>query len=823
MKLRFYPYDFDYKRQQDKTIAYLYGKQENGTKVCVLHAHEPFFYAKVHDADKAVVEKKLKQLSIAGGNEEPARIIRWEEVEKELVGKKQTFWKIFVNYPKAVPLIAEELQSWGLACYEKDILFVHRYLRDTGILPATLVEAEGDFADEPSLRVPAFRAEKIRSISPDLLHHWKILALDIETYAEKKEIDPYKNPILMIAFSGIDENNAAFQKVITWKTFPHTLPFVEHVKDEAALLHRCREIISSYEPDILTGYFSDGFDLPYLKIRAEKLNVPFALSLDGSPILTTANFRDGESRLKGLLHLDMLKFVKYIFGTNLKTDTYSLDAVASELLGHKKHVVNLDNLANVWNNEPEKLAEFCAYNLHDANLTLQLCQKLLPDMLEFTKLIGLPTNDVIRMRFSRLVENYILKRAMEFNVLAPNKPPRYELEQRMDEHVQGAFVYEPTPGLYENIAVFDFRSLYPSIITAHNIGPEGFRCSCCKSQEEARVPERPEYWFCGKEKKFLPTVLNDIVSRRAEIKKFLKEKKAAGEDAGLLESRSYALKLLANSFYGYLGFFGARWYCKECADATTAYARNYIKSTIGKAREEGFGVIYSDTDSCFLALKEKSLDEALSFMKNINEALPSQMELECEGLYPSGIFVAIKGREKGAKKKYALLSDKGKLKITGFETVRRNWSPIAKEVQEKVLRLVLEKKVDEAVLYVKETVKELKQGKIPLKKVLIRTQISRELSQYSALAPHVAIGWQLRKRGEKIGPGTIIEYIIVKGTGLVRDRARIPGDVLEGHYDHTYYITHQLIPAVASIFAVLGYKEEELFAESSQKGLGSFF
>src|SRR3989344_1912533 len=462
MKLRFYPYDFDYKRQQDKTIAYLYGKQENGTKVCVLHAHEPFFYAQAHDADKAVVEKKLKGLVLAA-SEEPARIIRWAEAEKELLGKKQTFWKIFVNYPKAVPLIAEELQSWGLSCYEKDILFVHRYLRDTGVLPATLVEAEGEFADEPSLRIPAFRAEKIRSISPDLLHHWKILALDIETYAEKKEIDPYKNPILMIAFSGIDENNAAFQKVITWKTFPHTLPFVQHVKDEAALLHRCREIISSYEPDILTGYFSDGFDLPYLKIRAEKLNVPFALSLDGSPILTAANFRDGESRLKGLLHLDMLKFVKYIFGKNLKTDTYSLDAVASELLGHKKHVVNLDNLANVWNNEPEKLAEFCAYNLHDANLTLQLCQKLLPDMLEFTKLIGLPTNDVIRMRFSRLVENYILKRAMEFNVLAPNKPPRYELEQRMDEHVQGAFVYEPTPGLYENIAVFDFRSLYPSI------------------------------------------------------------------------------------------------------------------------------------------------------------------------------------------------------------------------------------------------------------------------------------------------------------------------------------------------------------------------
>src|SRR3989344_3957569 len=92
---------------------------------------------------------------------------------------------------------------------------------------------------------------------------------------------------------------------------------------------------------------------------------------------------------------------------------------------------------------------------------------------------------------------------------------------------------------------------------------------------------------------------------------------SAGEDAGLLESRSYALKLLANSFYGYLGFFGARWYCKECADATTAYARNYIKKTIHQAQEKGFPVIYSDTDSCMLLLGEKILSQAFEFMNEV--------------------------------------------------------------------------------------------------------------------------------------------------------------------------------------------------------------
>lgn len=809
MQIHFFPYDFTYKIKDGKVHVYLFSKLEDGRKICVIQQHQPYFYAKIHNLNREELEKRLKDLTVEA--KEPAKVTRWEIVEKELLGKKETFWKIYTNYPKAVPLISRELEGWGLNCYEKDILFVHRYLIDKQITPMTLVEAEGDFIEDKEIRVPVFLAEKIKQHTKEEIKEPKILAIDIETYAPTKVVNPNKNPILMIAFYGKD-----FQKVLTWKRFPSKLDYLEMVDDEVELLKRFQRIIKDYSPDIITGYFSDGFDLPYLKTRAEKYGLKLDLGLDGSELET-----EKDARIKGILHIDVFKFVRYIFGQTLKTDSYSLNSVSEELLGHKKYDVNVEDLAHIWDHQPEQLDDFCKYNLHDAHLTYKLCIKLLFDMIEFTKIIGLPLFDITRMRFSRLVESYILKRAFEENVLAPNKPKGTEMDQRFEETYEGGFVYEPTPGLYKEIVVFDFGSLYPTIITAHNIGPESFRCACCR--ETTRVPGKEDYWFCEREKKFIPRVLEQLILRRTTLKRMIKEGKEKGEDTKILEARSYALKTLANAFYGYLGFFGARWYCLECARSTAAYARNYIKETIKKAQERGFQVIYADTDSCFLLLGEKVIDEAMQFMNEINFDLPGHMELEFEGFFPRGIFVAQKGSEKGAKKKYALLSPSGKIKIVGFETVRRNWSPIAKELQEKVLQLILDNKKEEALDYVKLRIRELKEGRVPLQNLTIRTQITKELSSYTTISPHVAVARRIFAKGVPVGPGYMVEYVIAKGSGLIRERARLMEEIKEGEYDADYYINNQVLPAVSSIFLVFGYKEEELVGEESQMGLGKFF
>ena len=137
--------------------------------------------------------------------------------------------------------------------------------------------------------------------------------------------------------------------------------------------------------------------------------------------------------------------------------------------------------------------------------------------------------------------------------------------------------------------------------------------------------------------------------------------------------------------------------------------------------------------------------------------------------------------------------------------------------------LILQGRESEALKYVKQVIDDLKKGKIKLNKLILKTQITRELSYYTSIGPHVKVAHEMVKKGYPIGPGTVIEYIIAKGEGLVRLRAKMPEEVHEGEYDHNYYIKNQLVPAVSSIFAVLGYSEEEIFNETKQTGLGSYF
>ena len=832
MEIKFYPYDFGYQIKTEKVYVYLYSKLEDKTKICVMEEFQPYFYVKIAGINLTKLEEKLKttEIKLKSDSNDLAKVVNWEEVEKSLLGKKEKFWKIYVNYPQAVYLISKILEKEELDCYETDLPFIHRYLRDQNLTPMALMKAEGEFTEElnTQMRVPTFLAQSVTQESKKAdIQNLKILALDIETYTKNKVINPDTDPILMIAIYGTDESGKEYKKVLTWQRFKNKLDYLEHFDTEEEILKRFKQIILDYQPDIITGYFSDGFDFPYIKRRADKFKLKLDLGLDSSELNTgksdlKKSFRLGKSKIEGILHLDVYQFIKRIFGKNLKIENYSLNTIANELLDQKKRDVNLDNLPEIWDNQPEQLVDFCEYNLHDAHLALKLCQKLMYDMVEFSKIVGLPLFDVTRMSFSRLVESYILKRAVEFNVIAPNKPKNVDIAQRSGETFKGGFVYEPLPGLYQNIVVFDFRALYPTIISAHNIGPEALFCQCCRKKKGNKVPQEENLWFCSKEKKFMPEVLERIILRRTDLKRLIKETEEKGKGTKFLESRSYALKILANSFYGYMGFFGARWYCLECVTAVTAYARNYIKTTIEKAQEKGFKVVYADTDSCFLLLGNKNIDQAMEFMNEINFDLPGHMELEFEGHFSRGIFVAQKGTEKGAKKKYALLDKKGKIRITGFETVRRNWSPISKEIQEHVLKLVLEDKTNAALDHVKGMIKKLKDGQIPLEKLIIKTQITKDLSSYSSIGPHVAVAMRMLEKGIPVVPGMVIEYIIAKGQGLIREKAKSVEEIKDGEYDIDYYLNNQILPAVSSIFAVLGYKD--LFTKDNvQSGLGKFF
>ena len=804
-EIQFYPMDVAYRIKNDKAVIHIYGKTADNKRICVTDpAFQPYFYIEPK-ANAEQLKKDLLAIKIPfrSGHAQVADIT---EMNKSMNGRAAQVLKVFTQLPQHVPIIKQQIERHPdvKKCYEYDILFTQRYIMDSDIAALLGAKAIGNYTDERS-RVPVFEAEKIEQINlPNYTPN--ILAFDIETYVETREINMQQNPILMIAFQG----NDGFKKIITWKKFPTTIDGIEFISGEAEMLQRFKEIVNEYEPDIIVGYNSDGFDLPYIINRAKKLNIQMDLCLDYSTL--ELNERADDIKITGIIHLDLFQFIRKVLGRSLETDSLKLNDVAFELLKEKKHEVDLNEMSRVWNDHPEQLEKYALYNMQDTKLTLMLCEKILPNVEELVKIIRLTMFDVSRMSFSKLVESYIFTQCKKYSEIAPNRPDELEAKKRRMQTYEGGFVYQPTPGLFENVAVFDFRSLYPSIIISHNVSEATRKCSCCEQDGKSE-------WYCTQKKGFLSAVLEDIVNRRAEIKILLK----TATDNRLLEARSQGLKLLANSFYGYMGFAQARWYSFESAQSVTALGRGHIQSVIKSAQDAGFSVLYSDTDSIFLKLQNKTKEDAKMFVKQVNENLPGVMELDYEGFYPAALFVSTKTSGTGAKKKYAMLDEKGKLKIRGFETVRRNVSKITKEMQLKVLDMVLKNRSADALQYVKETIAHIRSRTLPVQQMIITTQLTKRVEEYDSIGPHVAVAQRMEQRGIKTGPGTIIPVVITEGKGIIRERAKHPDEVLNNNYDGDYYINNQIIPSVERIFAVLNIDIGQETSDKKQMSLSQFF
>ncbi len=808
MELHFYPIDIDYIDDKDENpVIRLFGRAEDNKRVCVIdRGFRPYFWAVLRENAS---EKRAKELI-----EKVEKVEMVEFHDKKFLAKKVRAAKITVDNPKNLGSARRGVQDVDDIenVYETDINFVRRYLVDKKITPLTLCKAIGKEVDANADVDLVLEAEEIIQESDEAINP-RILAFDIEVY--NPFITPRENedPIIMLAFYGKN-----FKKVLTWKNIKGAGKEVEVVNDEASLLRKFVEIVRWYKPDYLVGYFSDGFDFPYIKARADKYKIKLNLGLDYSSVAFSKRTELRSARIRGFAHVDIYRFIRRMtWGGEIQLERYDLDTVSKEMLGEGKAEADLMSLAETWDKHPEKLKGIAEYNLKDSELTYRLAEKMLPNLHEMVKLVGQIVYDVSRMSFGQLVEWYMIKQLGKFNELIPNRPHFGDIEERERESYEGAFVYEPSPGIYENIMGFDFRSLYPSIIISHNI------CLSTITKEKKDSFETPEiekqrYYFTKKHRGFIPEILKEIVERRAGIKQLIKKAKKIDP---ILNARQNGLKILANAFYGYFGFSGARWYSNESAASITAWARYYILTTIDRFEKTGFKVLYSDTDSLYITLDKKKGEGALNLMEKINKELPEAMELELENFYKRGVFVMKKGEKKGAKKKYALIDKKNKIKIRGFETVRGDWSVIAREAQEDVLRMILkDNDKEKAVRYVKNIIKQIREKKISKDKMIIRKQLKKKIESYEAVGPHVIVAKRMKERGIGITVGALISYIIDEGKGMIRDKAKMPDE--SKNYDAEYYINNQVLPAVMPLLEVIGVEEEKLKKDHKQKGITDF-
>jgi DNA polymerase I/DNA polymerase-2 len=223
-------------------------------------------------------------------------------------------------------------------------------------------------------------------------------------------------------------------------------------------------------------------------------------------------------------------------------------------------------------------------------------------------------------------------------------------------------------------------------------------------------------------------------------------------------------------------------------------------------------------------LNKKTKQETKDFLKKLNSELPGIMELELEGFFSRGIWVTKRTGDIGAKKKYALIDENGKLKIRGFETVRRDWCGLARQMQSKVILQILQDGNEKAALeYVKEVIKNVKEKKADIKELLIKTQLKKSLSEYKAISPHVIAARKMKEKGLPIDLGSIIEYYIARTREkkkLVREKVKLPDE--KGEYDIPYYLERQILPAVENILQVFGIEIKQLIEGKKQTKLGDF-
>jgi DNA polymerase elongation subunit (family B) len=816
MKQNLLIFDVDYILDGERGIVRLFCKDEKGDTIIVLDSEfKSYFYVEPKEGKMKDYKKKL-----LGHDFKEGKIVSVEEAEKEFIGEKKKLLKITVENPRDVYNIREEVKEWpeDEEEYEYAISFYQQYMIDKEIKPISWVEVDGEEFTEK--RYQAKKVINTKNITPLALEKevkMKTLAFDIEIAEEKGE-----EKIIMISFA----DNYGFKKVITtWKQ--DTCKLVEILPDEKTLLERFVEIITKQDPDFLVSYNGDNFDFPKIKDRSEKLRVSLRLGRDNSEVRLVRRGRISSTKIRGRVHIDLFDYIDHALAPTMKTEVLTLDAVAEELLGLRKRDIKWKDIQESWKTQKglEHLADYCQW---DSELTLKLSEQLLPQIFAISQLTGLIPFDAGRYTYSQLDEAYLMRNAFKQNVLIPNSPKQDEIAQRrMKPKYAGGFVIEPKKGIHADILVFDFRSLYPTVIVTHNISPDTIDCGHDECKRRNKTPDT-EHYYCTTEKGFIPRNLEEIIKDRTEVKKKMKDLKKDSLEFKRLDNLQYALKIIANSTYGYMGYFGARWYCYPCAASAASFGRFYIHRSIDMMKEENFEVMYGDTDSVFVAIpkvkKTELVNKAEKFLKKINEQLPGMIELEFRGIYEGGIFVTTKGKKKGAKKRYALIDAEGNLEIRGFETVRRNWCDLAKNIQHEILRILLQDRdPDKATKLVRDTIKKIQDGKAILEELMIYTQLVKPISTYESIGPHVKVAKKMRDRGKPIGEGMILNYIITKKPGSISDKAEPTEDVKEGDYDSDYYINHQVLPAAMRVLSALGLTEQQVLSGRIQTSLGKWF
>lgn len=809
------------------------------------------------------------------------------------------------------PVQTEDMGALQCHIWEHDITPVRKLLSARNIRYCQWFTVEGQLVPE-ELRISSLPREYIiewESMNPvanDVSAHWNthpgIFSFDIECYSDNHRAMPDQfNALHVITMISCmyqrygDPSSRRTYLIVLGDCLPlrevDSTVEVIRVATELEVIDTFGRLIRETDPEIITGYNIFSFDYPYMEDRLKRqlCNWPVLGRLPG--VKATAHIQSWNSDaygqqtihnvlMDGRISIDLLPIIK----RDYKLNSYKLGDVATHFLKRTKHDVTPVEMFIAYENmqhaltsltpddsgyisalaEVTRVVEYCR---RDADLVLDLMDKLnlWISLIEMSNIVGVTIVELFtRGQQIRCVSQLYHLASQLGYVVDRRDVAGYKFK--------GGFVQEPIPGVYDNVICLDFSSMYPSIIRAYNIcyttliPPELHNqvadddCHTFVCEESEDSAKMHTFKFRKSPEGLLPMLVRQLVLERkqvrdkmAEIKKQLKEcapeeKHSLSVWMEVLDKRQNALKVSANSFYGFLGVHqGGKMPLIEGAISVCSKGRQLISDVSAYINKRHQGIqVYSDTDSTMVYLPHlrdsaecaywgKRLAEEISGIKPGGEDCDGKVWPEGRiGLFPPPLVMEFEKAMRLlciCKKRYAAyhLDESGGFKSDdkgvpimvskGVVLVRRDNCALHRQIYKELLRMILDgKPLIEAIEAFVHCIYRLLQGEIDYQDLVIVKELSGSYKSDTALMK--VFSNRLKSIGKSVAAGDRLDYLILdNGSGskvggkayLYQEYLEMKASGVTYNIDYEYYITKALGKSINKLIAIGFAKELECY------------
>ncbi len=753
--------------REEKITVELYGKTRDGKSAVIRYTGSRPYFQIIGDVSKA--RGVLSTRDDVIGIEEKTFFHRGAEVQGAIVT---------VKFPWTVPEFRNMLRN-TVEVAAADIPFAHRFVYDKDLGACIGVEGRALSREEaPGYSVDIVIQAESFTNSEDFKPELRILSFDIESSIKNSHI-------WCLCFAYREEGALKFERLYG---------------DEKTILTSFFSRVREIDPDVITGYNIDGFDIPKIIERCQHNGIdkrPWGR--DGDDVRQVKN---RFWRCNGRIIADAWWHMKKQFHPKQET----LNAVSKELLNEEKLDVDRLRIDEEWARDKNRVMDYCE---KDAELALRILEKtrVLARGMDMATVAKLPLDDALNSGASQLVDSLLIRAADRENVPTPMTGRSAEAEEAS---IEGGYVHSISPGLYHWVGVLDFKSMYPSLIIAKNIcfttlSPRG----TVASPSGARFLSRDE------RKGLIPRLLMDLMNERDSIKAGMKNT-ANADEYNYLDGLQQAVKILMNSFYGVLASSFYRFTNFAIGGSITAFARETTKGVIQQLESEGVTVIYSDTDSVFFKSPAENLPGTIEFGEKLSERFSSQgVTLEFEEVFEP-LF------SHGKKKRYVgrLVWPEQGLVVRGYEMRRTDSFDYQSESLSSVFEEILNGNREEAVKLSRQLVNDVLAGKVPKEKLVI-SRTCRSFEEYKDEKSQVTVqtAKKLMQMGEEFIPGMKVSWIVVNSKKTPQQvEPFIAGREFEYPPDYTYYAL-RVAQTLSRVTEVFGVDENSLVTGSRQSTL----